>query len=116
FCTLPVVTDTDTVWPTFAPVGILSMPIVTPYVTTLLEVVADGSIAVTLPVASAPDSAFQVTWAICFSLSLVASASAKAALTWSLVRSSIAMNPDDEDEEDDEALDPPPLLPPPWLP
>ena len=77
--------------------------------------VPDGSIAVTLAVAVVPDSAFQVTSATCFSLSLVASASAKSALTCILDRSAISMKPDDEDDEDDEELLPP-ELPPPELP
>src|SRR3954471_1455133 len=73
---------------------------VTPYVTTLLAVVADGSIAVTLPVAVVPLSAFQVIVAACLSLSLVASASAKAAVTWSFVRSARSTNPELEPEPD----------------
>ena len=73
---------------------------VTPYVTTLFAVVAVGSMAATLPVAAAPVSAFQVTVAACPTFSLVASASAKAAETCSLVRSASSMKPEDEDESD----------------
>src|SRR5690242_10055084 len=72
--------------------------------------------ATTLALSRVPLSAFQVTVAACFSLSLVASASANAAVTWSLPRSARSMKPppDEPAELDDpEPDEPPPLGAPP---
>ena len=55
-----VVTSTVVLWPIRMPSGRLVSLTTTPYVTTLLLVVAVGSIEATLPVAVAPVSAFQV--------------------------------------------------------
>jgi hypothetical protein len=59
----------------------------------LFDVVACGSIAATVALCWVPDRAFQVTVAAWPSLSFVASASAKPALTCSLARSARSMNP-----------------------
>src|SRR5690349_18850824 len=88
---------------------------VTPYCTTLLDVVEVWSIAVTLPVARVPCMASKVTDACWLFLIFETSDSVNSPLTSSFEVSAMVMNPLPEldvllDEVDEEAPPPPPPL------
>ena len=122
FSAFAVVTCTVAVAPMRSPEGGSLSETVTPYCTTLLEVVEVWSIAVTLPPARAPCIASKVTDAGCPFLTLATSASVNSPLICSLCVSATVMKPlpvlpeESLDDEDDAAPLPPLPLPVPEPP